>query len=128
MGFGGCFSGFLILVLLAMVSMVVAGFMLGAEGAVSIETSSKWSSMFDFATVVQGLCVAVFAGIVIMKLMAPKMKLPPGPIALPIVGNWLQVCHHLILFNPQFLIFFCLSSLAYISTVDDQSPTRQVIY
>jgi hypothetical protein len=113
-----------------MVSMAVAAFMLGAEGADSIETIiSKWSSMFDFATVVQGLCVAVFAGIVIMKLMAPKMKLPPGPIALPIVGNWLQVCHHLILFNPQFLIFFyfCLSSSAYISTVDDQSPTRQVV-
>jgi hypothetical protein len=87
------FCGFWILVLLlAMVSMAVAAFMLGAEGADSIETIiSKWSSMFDFATVVQGLCVAVFVGIIIMKLKAPKLNLPPGPIALPIVGNWLQV-------------------------------------
>lgn len=26
-----------------------------------------------------------------MKLMAPRMKLPPGPLAFPIVGNWFQV-------------------------------------
>lgn len=49
------------------------------------------ASMFTFNNIVQGLCVAVFLGIVIMKLRAPKLKLPPGPFALPIVGNWLQV-------------------------------------
>lgn len=53
---------------------------------------AKLGPMFTLQNVVQGLCVAVFVGIVIMKLRAPKLKLPPGPVALPVVGNWLQVC------------------------------------
>lgn len=52
---------------------------------------AKLAPMFTFTNVVQGLCVAVFVGIVIMKLRAPKLNLPPGPVALPVVGNWLQV-------------------------------------
>jgi len=52
---------------------------------------AKLGPMFTIQNVVQGLAVAVFVAIVIVKLRAPKLKLPPGPIALPIVGNWLQV-------------------------------------
>lgn len=52
---------------------------------------------------VQALCVAVFVGLIFVKLRAPKLKLPPGPVALPIVGNWLQVCN-------QFLVQFLVSS------------------
>lgn len=52
---------------------------------------TKLHPMLNLQNVVQGLCVAVFVAIVIMKLRAPKLKLPPGPIALPVVGNWLQV-------------------------------------
>ncbi|XP_024373833.1 trans-cinnamate 4-monooxygenase [Physcomitrium patens] len=59
-------------------------------GTITMEAASL-ASMFTFNNIVQGLCVAVFLGIVIMKLRAPKLKLPPGPFALPIVGNWLQV-------------------------------------
>lgn len=52
---------------------------------------AKLAPMCTFTNVVQGLCIAVFVGIVIMKLRAPKLNLPPGPVALPVVGNWLQV-------------------------------------
>jgi hypothetical protein len=110
-GFGGVgIGGFLILVVAgylhwwcrwrpamgvraAMVSVAAAGMLLAQQvAAAEVDSSApKLSSMFTFATVVQGLCVAVFVGIIIMKLKAPKLNLPPGPIALPIVGNWLQV-------------------------------------
>lgn len=50
-------------------------------------------TLLSFARVVQGLFVAGVVGLIVMKLLrAPKMKLPPGPLALPIVGSWLQVC------------------------------------
>lgn len=47
--------------------------------------------LFTLQNVVQGLCVAVFVAVLVVKLRAPKLKLPPGPVALPVVGNWLQV-------------------------------------
>ncbi|XP_009354880.2 trans-cinnamate 4-monooxygenase-like [Pyrus x bretschneideri] len=38
-----------------------------------------------------GLFVAVTIAIAISKLRSKKFKLPPGPIAVPVFGNWLQV-------------------------------------
>ncbi|GMP61468.1 hypothetical protein CsSME_00023921 [Camellia sinensis var. sinensis] len=38
-----------------------------------------------------GLFVAVFLAITISKLRGKKFKLPPGPIPVPVFGNWLQV-------------------------------------
>lgn len=51
---------------------------------------------------VQGLLVAVLVGLLIAKLRAPKLKLPPGTVALPIVGNWLQVSYTLLLHSSIF--------------------------
>ncbi|CAM6045004.1 unnamed protein product [Sphagnum compactum] len=60
------------------------------DGVVASVLSSS-SSWLNFTTLLQALFVAVVVGIVVVKLRAPKLKLPPGPLALPIVGNWLQV-------------------------------------
>lgn len=50
-------------------------------------------NLLSFAKIVQGLFVAAVVGLIVVKLLqAPRMKLPPGPLALPIVGSWLQVC------------------------------------
>lgn len=38
-----------------------------------------------------GLFIAIVIAIVISKLRGKKLKLPPGPIPVPIFGNWLQV-------------------------------------
>ncbi|CAN6559225.1 unnamed protein product [Malus baccata var. baccata] len=38
-----------------------------------------------------GLFVAVIVAIAISKLRGKKFKLPPGPIPVPVFGNWLQV-------------------------------------
>nr|UGB90595.1 cinnamate 4-hydroxylase [Sinopodophyllum hexandrum] len=38
-----------------------------------------------------GLFVAIIGAIVISKLRGKRFKLPPGPIPVPIFGNWLQV-------------------------------------
>lgn len=51
---------------------------------------------------VQGLLVAVLVGLLIAKVRAPKLKLPPGTVALPIVGNWLQVSYTLLLHSSIF--------------------------
>lgn len=61
------------------------------DGVVASVLSSSSSSWLNFTTLLQALFVAVVVGIVVVKLRAPKLKLPPGPLALPIVGNWLQV-------------------------------------
>lgn len=50
-------------------------------------------NFLSIARVVQGLFVAGVVGLIVMRLLrAPRMKLPPGPLALPLVGSWLQVC------------------------------------
>ncbi|XP_027173235.1 trans-cinnamate 4-monooxygenase-like [Coffea eugenioides] len=38
-----------------------------------------------------GLFAAIIVAIVVSKLRGKKFKLPPGPIPVPIFGNWLQV-------------------------------------
>ncbi len=77
--------GFVGLVLTS--SVVVANEDDGVVASV-LPSSSSW---LNFTTLLQALFVAVVVGIVVVKLRAPKLKLPPGPLALPIVGNWLQV-------------------------------------
>lgn len=65
-----------------------------AETAIVPEgiSTGEFKTMLNFGRVAQGLAVAIVVSVVVAKLRAPRMKLPPGPIALPIVGNWLQVC------------------------------------
>ena len=38
-----------------------------------------------------GLFVAVVLAITISKLRGKRFKLPPGPLPVPVFGNWLQV-------------------------------------
>jgi hypothetical protein len=64
----------------------------GSGAAMAMDALAEFAPLLTLQNVVQGLCVAVFVAVVIMKLRAPKLKLPPGPVALPVVGNWLQVC------------------------------------
>jgi len=37
------------------------------------------------------LSLAIVAAIIVSKLRGKKFKLPPGPLPVPIFGNWLQV-------------------------------------
>ena len=54
--------------------------------------SRKLEFGLSVATLTQGLLVIVLTAIVVtFRRKSPKMDLPPGPMALPIVGNWLQV-------------------------------------
>nr|ASA39650.1 cinnamate 4-hydroxylase [Conocephalum japonicum] len=46
---------------------------------------------FTFQNVLLALLAATLLVIVIVELTRKRLKLPPGPIAVPIFGNWLQV-------------------------------------
>lgn len=65
-----------------------------AETATVLEgiSTSESETMLSFGRIAQGLAVVIVVSVIVAKLRAPRMKLPPGPIALPVVGNWLQVC------------------------------------
>ena len=49
------------------------------------------SSSLSLDTFLLSLLFVVAAGLAIFHLAKPKLRLPPGPLALPIFGNWLQV-------------------------------------
>ncbi|KAM1167076.1 hypothetical protein ACFX19_029672 [Malus domestica] len=47
--------------------------------------------LFLLENTLLGLFVAVIVAIAISKLRGKKFKLPPGPMPVPVFGNWLQV-------------------------------------
>lgn len=53
-----------------------------------------------------GLVLATMVAICIYKLQAKRLKLPPGPVPVPIFGNWLQVGNDL---NHRNLVDFANS-------------------
>ena len=62
------------------------------EGIIRMKME-RLPNLLSFTKVVQGLFVAVVVGLTAPKLLrAPRMKLPPVPLVLPLVGSWLQGC------------------------------------
>ncbi|KAH7315579.1 hypothetical protein KP509_21G055600 [Ceratopteris richardii] len=49
------------------------------------------SSIPHTETALLSLFVIVLASIAVVQWFKPKLRLPPGPVAVPIFGNWLQV-------------------------------------
>ncbi|KAI5055574.1 hypothetical protein GOP47_0029095 [Adiantum capillus-veneris] len=52
---------------------------------------SFFSSLPPAETFLFSLFLIIIVSIVALQLFKPKLHLPPGPIAVPIFGNWLQV-------------------------------------
>ena len=80
------------------------------EGVGSRAGAGFLAPVMNLESVVQALLVAVVVGLIVVKLRAPKLKMPPGPVALPVVGNWLQVCfslhfHLLSRYSLQLLLY-----------------------
>uniref|UniRef100_A0AAT9TZR5 trans-cinnamate 4-monooxygenase n=1 Tax=Anthoceros angustus TaxID=48387 RepID=A0AAT9TZR5_ANTAG len=133
---------------MALVSYAVVG--AAAEEAVAVEAAS--GSAFSAQKVqagLLGLFAVVVGGILISTLTQKKLKLPPGPTAVPIFGNWLQVGddlnHHTLLgwakkFGDCFLLRMGQRNLVVISSpelakevlhtqgVEFGSRTRNVVF
>jgi hypothetical protein len=76
---------------------LLAMFVFGVVAEVDFISRKLLAFGLCFDTLQQGLLVVMLTAIVVsFRRKSPKMNLPPGPIALPIVGNWLQVSHPLI--------------------------------
>ncbi|KAL2607873.1 hypothetical protein R1flu_026446 [Riccia fluitans] len=61
--------------------------------------SFNTADLLTLQNVLYALLAASLIVILIMELSKPRLKLPPGPKAVPVFGNWLQVGNYLI---PEF--------------------------
>lgn len=71
---------------------LLAIFVIGLVTGVEFKAPSTLDFDFSLDPCRQSLLLIVFTAIVInLRMKDRKMNLPPGPTALPIVGNWLKV-------------------------------------
>nr|ADF28536.1 cinnamate 4-hydroxylase [Selaginella moellendorffii] len=71
--------------------LAVAAMINVASAAEEAALAAAASSPLRLETVLFGLLALVLGAILASRALGPKLKLPPGPPAVPIFGNWLQV-------------------------------------